>query len=113
MHARISVRPGATLLPVDDTTTDARFDAVNRIDGLQMLAFAVMIAASIGIFRSSRLIGARMATTATAAAAAALVASGIGCLTLNPALGAAALISLPLLLVWVAYTGVAVSRTAR
>jgi hypothetical protein len=77
-----------------------------------MLAFAVMIAASIGIFRSSRLIGARMATTATAAAAA-LVASGIGYLTLNPALGAAALISLPLLLVWVAYTGVAVSRTAR
>lgn len=93
-------------------TVDRLFDAVNRIDGLKMLAFAVMIGAGIAAARRAGLVGRRMAVTGTVATVA-LVASGTGYLAGAPALGAAAFVSLPLLLAWVATLGVAAGRAPR
>lgn len=94
------------------TTVDALFDAVNRLDGLKMLAFAVLIGAAVGAFRASGLSGPRMVVVGWSAVVA-LVVSGAGYLVASPVLGAAAFASLPLLLLWVAATGVAAGRVAR
>jgi hypothetical protein len=84
------------------------FDTINRLDGFKMLALAVLAVA---------------ATTSAAAGvlprwlawtgwllAAALVVSAAGYLILSPGLGMAAAASLPLLLIWVTGTGLALAR---
>jgi hypothetical protein len=82
---------------------------INRIDGIKMIALAVMIAASIRVFRSTAMIGTKMTLTGTVAVAA-LVVSGIAYVTATTALLATAALSLILLLVWVGYTGAVAGR---
>jgi hypothetical protein len=85
---------------------------VDRLDGGKMFAFAVMIAAALRTYRAAGLVGRRMAI-AGAVASVALVLSGIGYGFAVDALAPVAAVSLLLLLVWVAWTGVAVARTER
>ena len=82
--------------------TSTLVDAIDRIDGLKMLAFAVMIGAGTAAFRRAGRFGRPMAAIGVAAVAA-LVASGVGYLGVDGLRGAA-YASLPLLLVWVAVT---------
>ena len=91
------------------STTATLVHTIDRIDGFKMLALAVMIAASVNIFRSTRMIGKKMTITGNVAVPA-LVVSGIAYATATTALLVSAELSLVLLLVWVGYTGVAAGR---
>lgn len=83
--------------------------SINRIDGVKMIALAMMIATSIRGFRSTAMIGTKMTVTGTVAVVA-LVVSGIAYATATTALLATTALSLVLLLVWVGYTGVVTGR---
>ena len=85
-------------------------DLVNRLDGVKMLALAAVAA-----YLAARGTPARPPSwlRATAAlTAAALIASGLGYLTLSSTLAGAAYVSGPLLLLWIAATGVWLARTS-
>lgn len=93
-------------------TIDGLFEAVNRLDGAKMLALAVLVGASVAPLRSAGLFGKPTAALGWATTIA-LVASGVGYLLLDPALGSAAYLSLPLLLAWVGFTARALERAGR
>jgi hypothetical protein len=86
--------------------------AIDRIDGLKMLAFAVMIGASVRSLRRDELFGRRMAVTATLASGALVVSAAAYGLAID-ALRLSAALSLALLLTWVGYVGVASARQFR
>ena len=94
------------------STTATLVHTIDRIDGFKMLAFAIMIAASINVFRSSGMIGRKMAIAGKVAVPA-LIVSGIAYATASTSLLVSADVSLVLLLVWVGYAGVAAGRQAR
>jgi hypothetical protein len=94
------------------STTAALVHTIDRIDGFKMFAFAIMIAASINVFRSSGMIGRKMAIVGKVAVPA-LIVSGVAYATASTALMVSAEVSLVLLLVWVGYAGVAAGRRAR
>ena len=73
-----------------------------------MLLLATVIATAVSAQRELRL--ARWLSGAGVMASLALVASGVGYLALNGALAHATFLSLPLLLIWVSVTGVALTR---
>ncbi|MFE2872560.1 hypothetical protein [Embleya sp. NPDC059259] len=84
------------------------FDLVQRIDGVKMFALAAL---AVGAVAARRVVPLRRWESFTGyALAAAIVGSGLGYLLLNTALGGLALLSLPLLLVWVLALGHALSR---
>jgi hypothetical protein len=85
------------------------FDVINRMDGAKMLALAAMAVAGIGLTRRSNLLP-RWLGYVAAVLAVAIITSGVGYLLLNPTLARAAAVSLPLLLIWVAATGVTLGR---
>ncbi len=91
------------------STTATLAHTIDRIDGFKMIALAVMIAASVNIFRSTGMIGKKMTITGTVAVPA-LIVSGIAYAAATTALLVSAELSLVLLLVWVGYTGVAAGR---
>ncbi len=91
------------------STTATLVHTIDRIDGFKMFALAVMIAASVSVFRSTGLIGRKITITGKVAVPA-LVVSGIAYATATTALLVSAELSLVLLLVWVGYTGVAAGR---
>jgi hypothetical protein len=84
------------------------FDAINRLDGVKMLLLAAVIATAVSA--RSKVGLARWLSGAGVMASLALVASGVGYLALNGALARATFLSLPLLLIWVSATGVALTR---
>jgi hypothetical protein len=87
------------------------FDAINRLDGLKMLLLATVITTAV---LARRAIGLpRWLSAAGVMASLALLVSGIGYLALDGALAYAAVLSLPLLLIWVSGTGVGVSQHLR
>jgi len=95
------------------STTATLVDAIDRIDGLKMLALAVMIGASVGSLRAAGVIGRRMAVMG-AVGPAALVVSGIAYLFAVNALEGSVVVSLLLLVVWVGNLGFAITAwTAR
>ena len=94
------------------STTATLVHTIDRVDGFKMIAFAVMIAASIKVFRTSGMIGRKM-TIAGTVAVPALIVPGIAYATATTALLVSADLSLVLLLVWVGYTGVAAGRHSR
>jgi hypothetical protein len=85
------------------------FDVINRMDGAKMLALAATAVAGIGLTRRSNLLP-RWLGYVAAVLAVAIITSGAGYLLLNPTLARAAAVSLPLLLIWVAATGVTLGR---
>ncbi|HYD10876.1 MAG TPA: hypothetical protein VEA78_12315 [Acidimicrobiales bacterium] len=97
-----------SLLAAGSTTT-ALVDAIDRADGLKMLAFSIMIGASIRSLRSVGMTGRRMAVLSVVAASS-LVVSGIAYGGSIDALLPSALLSLPLLLVWAGHLGFAAAR---
>jgi hypothetical protein len=85
------------------------FHVINRLDGVKMLALAAVALAAInlprgGVPRWLGYVGVPMA--------AAMITSGVGYLLLNDPLAHAAAVSLALLLIWVAATGVTVGRAS-
>jgi hypothetical protein len=97
-----------SLLSTGSTTTTL-VHAIDRIDGVKMLALAVMIGASVAGLHRAGVIGRRMAITGKAAAIA-LVVSGIAYAGAISSLLVAAELSLVLLLIWVGYLGFAAAR---
>jgi hypothetical protein len=84
-------------------------DAVNRIDGVKMFALAALALAGAAAIRRGAGVP-RWLGGPGVVLAAALVVSGVGYALLIPVLGQAAYVSLPLLLIWVTGTGVALAR---
>jgi hypothetical protein len=80
-------------------------DLVNRLDGVKMLALA-----AAALWLAAWPVLPRWLRGVAVALGLALVASGYGYLTLSSALGWAAYVSGPLLLLWVAGTGIALTR---
>jgi hypothetical protein len=85
---------------------------VNRMDGAKILALAGVALAGVGLARRDGPLP-RWLGYVAALLAAAMIASGVGYLLLNNTLSQAAAVSLALLLIWVAATGVTVGRRSR
>jgi hypothetical protein len=85
------------------------FAAVNRLDGVKMLALAAMAAGGAVLVRRTRLLPSWQGYLGFLLAVA-LVVSGAGYLLLSSALAPAAFVSGPLLLVWVTATGISLGR---
>ena len=85
------------------------FHVINRLDGAKMLALAAMALAAVASARRGGPLS-RWLGYVAAPLAAAMIASGVGYLVLNNTLAQAAAVSLPLLLIWVAATGVTLGR---
>lgn len=85
------------------------FQLINRMDGAKMLALAAMALAGVALARRGGPLP-RWLGYVAAPLAAAMIASGVGYLLLSNTLTQAAAVSLPLLLIWVVGTGVAVGR---
>jgi hypothetical protein len=92
-------------------TAGALNEAITRMDGVKMLVLAGMGLAGAGLARRGLL--PRWLGYAGAALAVAITVSGLGYLLLLSGLAAAAWVSLPLLLVWVAGAGIALGRSGR
>ena len=92
-------------------TAGALNEAITRMDGVKMLVLAGMGLAGAGLARRGLL--PRWLGYAGAALTVAITASGLGYLLLLSGLAAAAWVSLPLLLVWVAGAGMALGRRGR
>lgn len=88
------------------------FDLLNRLDGVKMLALAIMALASVNLARRGALLP-HWLRWVSAGLAVAMTASGVGYLLLNRTLTQAAAASLVLLLTWVAATGMIVGRRSR
>ena len=88
------------------------FHLINRLDGAKMLALATMALAGVALARRAGVLP-RWLGHAAALLAVAMTVSGGGYLLLSTALSQAAAASLPLLLIWVAGTGVTLGRTGR
>ncbi len=85
---------------------------INRLDGAKMLALAALGLAGVGVVRRTGLLPRWLGYNA-ALLAAAMVASGVGYMVLDNTVAQAAALSLPLLLVWVAATGVTLGHRSR
>ena len=95
--------------PAGSGAVPSLVDAVNRIDGVKMFALAALALAGAAAIRRFA-VAPRWLGGVGYVLAVALVASGVGYALLIPALGQAAYVSLPLLLIWVTGTGVALAR---
>jgi hypothetical protein len=88
------------------------FHLINRIDGVKMLALAAMALAAFELARRGALVP-RWLGYVSAVLSAAMTASAVGYLLLDNTLTQAAALSLGLLLIWVAATGIIVGRGSR
>ncbi|MFF9349356.1 hypothetical protein [Streptomyces sp. NPDC014734] len=89
--------------------TGALFEAVQRVDGVKMLALAALAAAVCAASRHGALLRRREIVLGWVLAAT-ITASGIGYLFLSTALTPTAFLSLPVLLIWIAVLGTALTR---
>jgi hypothetical protein len=102
-----------TAVPDGDTgRAGVLFHLIHRLDGAKMLALATMALAGVALARRAAVLPRWLGHTA-ALLAAAMIVAGAGYLLLNTMLAQAAAVSLPLLLIWVAGTGVTLGRTGR
>jgi hypothetical protein len=88
------------------------FAAINRLDGVKMLALAAMAATAAALVRRTHLLPGWLVYLG-AVLAVALVVSGIGYLLLSSALAPAAFVSGPLLLIWVTAVGISLGGSSR
>ena len=87
------------------------FHLINRLDGVKMLALAAVALAGVG-WRAAPACS-RWLGYVGALLAVAMIASGVGYLLLNNTVSQTAAVSLGLLLVWVAGTGLTLGRGSR
>jgi hypothetical protein len=87
------------------------FEAINRLDGVKMLLLAGVAAMTFALVRRGGLPLPGWLAYVSAALALAISISGIGYLLLLSGPALAAWVSLPLLLIWVTATGIALART--
>lgn len=99
--------PGAD--PASPDRSGALFEAVQRVDGVKMLALAALAAAVCTASRQRTLLR-RWEVVLGWGLAATIATSGTGYLLLHTALTPMAFVSLPLLLVWIAALGAALGR---
>lgn len=85
------------------------FEFISHIDGVKMLLLAILTVSGMALTRQAGVLPPR-ADFPRVVLAAALTGGGVGYLLLSPALAWMALLSLPLLLIWVAGMGVWLSR---
>lgn len=103
----------ASVVPSNDPgRAGTLFHLINRLDGAKMLALAAVALAGAGLARRAGVLP-RWLGYVAALLAAAMIASGVGYLLLNPTLSQAAAVSLALLLIWVAGIGVTLGRGSR
>jgi hypothetical protein len=93
------------LLAGDSSRAGSLFAAINRLDGVKMLALAAMAASGAALVRRTRLLPSWLGYLG-ALLAVALVVSGIGYLLLSSTLAPTAYVSGLLLLVWVTAAGI-------
>lgn len=94
-------------------TVDGFFDAVNRLDGVKMIALAVMVGTSTRALRVADVPVARASGIVARSTAVALVVSGVGYVVLDRVVATAAFVSLPLLLISIGTIGWSLSRGGR
>jgi hypothetical protein len=100
-----------SVVPADHVSTAAALtETVNRLDGVKMFVLATMAAAGAVLARRTGILP-RWLRWAAMALVIAIIASGIGYVLLNDTFALAAWASLPLLLVWVTGTGIALGRS--
>ena len=87
-------------------------NAISRLDGVKMIALAVLAVGAVAVARRTAVLPGWLSYTGIALAVA-IVVSGVGYLLLLDSLALAAWVSLPLLLVWVAGSGIALGRAGR
>ena len=87
-------------------------DVISRLDGVKMLLLAALAVAGTALARRTGLLPRWLQWTGLALAVA-IIVSGVGYALLIGSLALAAWVSLPLLLVWVAGTGLALGRAGR
>jgi hypothetical protein len=103
------VLAGAAVPDGETRRAGTLFDLINRVDGAKMLALAALALAGVALARGGGPLP-RWLSYVAAPLAAAMIASGVGYLLLSNTLSQAAAVSLPLLLIWVVATGVALGR---
>ena len=86
------------------------FEAVNRLDGVKMFLLAALALSAHALFRRGAL-PIWLGRTGLVLAVA-ITASGVGYLLLNPTMALFAWVSLPLLLVWITGSAVALGRAS-
>lgn len=94
----------AAIAASDPGRAGGLFNLSLRVDGVKMLAFALVAAVTAPLLAKTWQRGIAYGT------AAAIAVSGVGYLLLTASLGAAAMLSLPLLLVWFAVLAVRLGR---
>jgi hypothetical protein len=107
VYLTTSVVPAGHVTAAGDLT-----DAISRLDGVKMLVLAVLALAGIALARGTSVLPGWLSYTGIALAVA-IVVSGVGYLLLVDSLALAAWASLPLLLVWVTGSGIALGRAGR
>jgi hypothetical protein len=96
----------------DSGRAGSLFAAINRLDGVKMLALAAMAASAADLVRRTRLLPGWLGWLGVLLAVA-LVVSGVGYLLLSSALAPTAFVSGALLLVWVAAAGISLEGRSR
>jgi hypothetical protein len=107
VYLTTSVVPAGHVTAAGDLT-----DAISRLDGVKMLVLAVLALAGVALARRTPVLPGWL-SYAGVALAVAIVVSGVGYLLLIDSLALAAWASLPLLLVWVTGSGIALGRAGR
>jgi hypothetical protein len=96
----------------DSGRAGSLFAAINRLDGVKMLALAAMAASAADLVRRTRLLPGWLGWLGVLLAVA-LVVSGVAYLLLSSALAPTAFVSGALLLVWVAAAGISLEGRSR
>jgi hypothetical protein len=96
----------------DSGRAGSLFAAINRLDGVKMLALAAMAASAAALVRRMRLLPGWLGWLGVLLAVA-LVVSGVGYLLLSSALAPTAFVSGALLLIWVAAAGISLEGRSR
>jgi hypothetical protein len=105
LHLAGSVVPSANA-----SRAGSLLQLIDRLDGVKMILLALVALVTAVLVRRVRMLPTWLGWTALALAAA-LIVSGLGYLLLNSGLAVAADASLPLLLLWICATGIALGQT--
>jgi hypothetical protein len=101
---------GSVVASANASRAGSLLQLIDRLDGVKMILLALVALVTAVLVRRVRMLPTWLGWTALALAAA-LIVSGLGYLLLNSGLAVAADASLPLLLLWICATGIALGQT--